>query len=367
MQSASVFQVCQMGWSARRFVYLAEIFAQSPQTSDPEAEAIHLCRAFNSNAASLEAINTAIRQGDADAADLLAWMKVKRLNWLPAVPLPPTLAADLQHRFDLDPEGYIDARVDPYPLITEAGAWGFEATWVADTLAASKARMAAFVGSRTSDCAVLIGNGPSLRHVDVESLRGQDVFISNYAIRHPQWQSVAKGVAVTNRLVAEQEPFAFQLPQMWKFHPIWLGHTLSDSPSTVWLNALGGPLFFPANILERAAWHATVSYFWLQILLHAGYRRVVMTGFDNSYSQPKNLPEGTLLRQDSDDPNHFDPAYFRGKVWQSADTDHMSATYRLALEAYQTKGCEIINSTVGGNLNDLPRQPLHDAIRMIPL
>ena len=367
MQPAAAFQACQMEWSARRFVYLAEIFAHSPDTNEAEAEAIHLCRAFNTNAVSLEAINVAIKQGDADAADLLAWMKVKGLNRLPAAPMRPGLAAELQHRFDLDPERYIEARVDPYPLITEAGAWGFEATWVADTLAASRARMAAFVDSRTSDCAVLIGNGPSLRHVDAETLRGQDVFISNYAIRHPQWQSVAKGVAVTNRLVAEQEPFAFQLPQMWKFHPIWLGHILNDSPNTVWLNALGGPLFFPSNILKRAAWHATVSYFWLQILFHAGYRRVVMTGFDNSYSQPKNLPEGTVLRQDSDDPNHFDPAYFRGKVWQSADTDQMSATYRLALEIYQAKGREIINSTVGGNLNDLPRQPLHDAIRMIPL
>lgn len=367
MPPTAVEQNCMSGWSQRGFVCLPELFPDAPVFGDPEAEAIRLCRAFNGNALSLAAIRTAIRVGDADAADLLAWMQVKGLDKLPAQPLGPAQAAALQQRFDQDPEAYIARRADPYPLITEIGAWGFDAGWVADSLAASRGRMEQFVASRTRDCAVLIGNGPSLRQVDPNTLRGQDVFISNYAIRHPDWHSVAKGVAVTNRLVAEQEPYAFQLTQIWKFHPIWLGHILADSTSTVWLNALGGPLFFPTNILDRAAWHATVSYFWLQILFHAGYRRVVMTGFDNSYSQPVNLREGTMLRQESDDPNHFDPAYFRGKVWQSADTTHMSATYRLARKTYESAGREIINSTVGGQLHDLPRQPLADAIRIIPL
>ncbi|MFN4156358.1 MAG: hypothetical protein ACK4HF_17055 [Paracoccaceae bacterium] len=358
---------CETGWGQRGYCLLSEVFAGAHQHADPDAEAMHLCRVFNRNAGSLAALRSAARHGNDEAANVLAWMAVHGLDTLPARPLPPGQARMLQTRFDADPEAFIESRKDPYPLLTEGGCWGFDPDWVAGSLDASRNRMAQFVHSRSSDCAVLIGNGPSLRQVCAQDLVGQDVFISNYAIRHPDWRAVAKGVAVTNRLVAEQEPHVFQLPQMWKFHPVWLGHVLGDSPQTVWLNALGGPLFFPTDLLRRAAWHATVSYFWLQILFHAGYRRVVMTGFDNSYSQPKGLPEGTLIRQETDDPNHFDPAYFRGKTWQSADTNHMSRTYRLARQVYEADGRQIINATVGGQLEDFPRLPLHDAINMVPV
>lgn len=365
MQSLPEYDLCCAAWANRGFVPLAELFALAAFLgSEIDAQARRLCLAFNGSAGSIAAIRNSVCMGDDEAANLAAWMDVHGQNILPARMLSMHHAEALRQRFDADPEGFIARSSEPYPLLTETNAWGFDADWVTETLARSRDRMTDFIAQRRSDVAVLIGNGPSLRHVSPDQLWGKDVFISNYAVRHRDWRHLARGLAVTNRLVAEQEPYAFQLPQMWKFHPLWLGHVLRDSSQAVFLNALGGPMFFSTNVLRRVAWHATVSFFWLQILYHAGYRRVVMTGFDNSYQQPKGLREGTLLHQDGDDQNHFDPAYFRGKVWQSADTRHMSQTYQLARAHFAADGRDIINSTIGGHLDDFPRMPLADAIRM---
>ena len=68
----------------------------------------------------------------------------------------------------------------------------------------------------------------------------------------------------------------------------------------------------------------------MQVRLAAEYRRVLLIGFDNSCRQPASVADGTLLRQEGKDVNHLDPAYFRGKLWQAADADHMAQTYALA-------------------------------------
>ncbi|MBC7739875.1 MAG: hypothetical protein H7245_22295 [Candidatus Saccharibacteria bacterium] len=159
-----------------------------------------------------------------------------------------------------------------------------------------------------------------------------------------------------------QEPALFGLCDLWRFHPVWLGHELADSPRTIWLNAVGGNLFFSSALDRQVAWHATVTYFWLQILFHAGYRRVAMIGVDHSYQQPQGTVEGTVLRQEGDDQNHFMLGYFRNRLWQAADTEHMGRTYSLARQVYEADGRELINCTEGGALELLPRRPLHEAL-----
>ena len=169
--------------------------------------------------------------------------------------------------------------------------------------------------ARARDVAVLVGNGPSLNKTDLSLLEDQDVFISNYAIKHQDLSRYAKGVAVTNYLVAEQEPYQFMLrDDVWKFFPFWLRNTIIPDDKTIMLDAQGGDLFFSEDITKRIAWHSTVSFFWLQILYHLGYKKVLMIGFDNSYNQAKSSKEGDMIKQEQDDPNHFDPSYFKGKT-----------------------------------------------------
>lgn len=250
-----------------------------------------------------------------------------------------------------------------YPYYQPGLTIGYDVAWIRSTLNAAKTRFTEFKEHRTSDTAILVGNGPSLNKVDFDLFNGRDVFLSNYAIKHPDLRAAAKGVAVTNYLVAEQEPYLFGLdPGVWKFFPFWLRHTIHPDDKTIFLNAEGGELFFSRDVVDRVAWHSTVSYFWLQILYSAGYDRVLMTGFDNSYKQSATAKEGDLVDQKDDDPNHFDPTYFKGKQWQAADTGKMEDTYVLSKKNFEESGRELVNCTVGGALEVLRRAPLSDEL-----
>lgn len=254
---------------------------------------------------------------------------------------------------------YSDPEFTAYPYHIPGRTYGYEIDWVRDALATAKGRFASFRQERTSDIAILVGNGPSLNRTDLSLLRGQDVFISNYAINHPLLKKLARAAAVTNYLIAEQEPYSFLMEdRMWKFYPFWLRNILAPDAKTIFLNAQSGELFFSKNVLESVAWHSTVSFFWLQILYSAGYKKVLMIGFDNSYSQNADAKEGDLIKQEKDDPNHFDPNYFKGKSWQAADTVNMEKTYTLSKTAYEEDGRELVNCTAGGKLEVLRRSSL---------
>lgn len=356
-------QACQKAWDRCRFVPFGLLIKAATVLAGEGAFEPVLQRlwwAFNGSEASGLAIRQASLKGNPDATTLLVLQERRFPDHPPRRPLDAAEGAALEARLLADPAGFVAGLGpgQPYPCLTDEGAFAFCPDWAGTALARGQERFARFTAQRKSDVAVLVGNGPSLRKIDLGRLRGQDVFISNYAIRHPELRRLAKGVAVSNPLVAEQEPYRFQLNTLWKFHPLWLGHCLRDTPESIHLNALGGPLFFSRDVTRSIAWHSTVSFFWLQILYSAGYRRVLLIGIDNQYQQAAGLSEGTRITQSADDPNHFDPQYFKGKVWQAADTGRMAETYQLARQQFEATGREIVNCTVGGALDVFRRASL---------
>lgn len=362
--SAEVF-ACETEWKAQGYVSLSSLFAAAAagDAVDVDQRAVRLCQAFNGAPAARAAIKNASARGRSDAANLAAWMTVQDLVPVQARALSWEQADALEQSLLADPDGVLAKGTQLYPLSCAGRHFGLDPHWIQDRLTQGRARFDRFVAARESDTAILVGNGPSLKQTDLSLLRGQDVYISNYAIRNDALRSCAKGVAVSNYLVAEQEPHVFQIDNLWKFHPAWMSHVLGDSDSTVWLQALGGSLFFGSAPRDRIAWHATVTYFWMQILYGAGYRRVLLIGVDNSYQQAPGLKEGDVVAQHDDDPNHFDPAYFKGKVWQAADTSHMAETYAKARAFYERDGREIVNCTVGGSLEVFRRASLAQMVR----
>jgi hypothetical protein len=365
--SQDILNICADIWTRAGFVPLGPIFRAAGQLAGAEQPVPDVVRrlilAFNGSADALRACRDAARTGNAEAEILLGYMRREGLDEEPLKPLSPTRFAEMEALLAADPDGFLEHEAAAfYPHATGGRSGGFRRGWVVETLARSVPRFDGFVAARRSETAILVGNGPSLKQMDLATFAGQDVFISNYAIRHPNLRQLARGVAVSNELVAAQEPHVFQLNGLWKFHPFWLGHVLGGSDRTVWLNARGGDLFFSGDVRRVIAWHSTVTFFWLQILYSAGYRKVLLVGVDNSYVQNPTAREGDLLRQVGDDPNHFDPGYFRGKLWQAADTTRMEQTYVMAKAAYEADGREIVNCGIGGRLELFRRAPLEQEL-----
>jgi len=358
-----ILQNCCDEWQEHGFVereLLEKLNNQQPYNKNRMDELRSLALLFNGSDISLAAIDKKANEGDDKARALMTSMQ----GWIDGGVPYKTINAKTYHKLrtilDANPDAVFNSpKLELYPYYTPGRNYGYDINWVRKSLERSTQLFEKFKAERTSDVAVLVGNGPSLNKTNLSLLKGHDVYVSNYAIKHPELSGMAKGVAVTNYLVAEQEPYQFYMDESkWKIFPFWLRNTFIPDDKTIFLNAEGGDLFCSDNVLQRVAWHSTVTFFWLQILYTAGYRKVLMIGFDHSYTQKANAQQGDVLLQSEDDPNHFDKNYFKGKKWQAADVDKMEETYLLAKGMYERDGREIVNCTVDGALEAFRRSSL---------
>jgi len=356
-------KACAEAWQERGYVPLRTIHSLAkavPLEGDFQKNVFDIFRAFNVSDLAFEAIQRDAKLGALEAIGVWQFIEDNKLNAPFFDRIESNQFAHLRKQLLSDPESFMNEGLAQasYPHHVPGRTYGYRSDWVEEVSLQAKDRMQMFADDRRSDTAILVGNGPSLRKIDFDLFRGQDMFVSNYAIKNTELARHARGVAVTNYLVAEQEPFWFKLGNIWKFHPLWLANTLAPTDRSVLLNALGGEMFFSKDVSKKVAWHSTVSYFWLQILYSAGYRKVLMTGFDHYYQQKKDAVEGQLIKQTTDDNNHFDPNYFKGKNWQAADVNKMEETYSLSKKFYEADGREIVNCTVGGHLEVFRRSEL---------
>lgn len=236
--------------------------------------------------------------------------------------------------------------------------WQFLRVWQQQLIDNSLFRFE-FLRSRIeSDTCVIVGNGPSLNQTNLDLLGGVDTFISNFALYDARLHKAAKYFSVTNYLVAEEIAKRVNIDRkLVKFFPYWLSHCFMDEENTYFFKSDGIPEF-SRDVRQNVSWLSTVSFFHMQIAFALGYRKVCLVGFDHSYQQRAGAPEGEILFETEDDPNHFSPTYFKHKYWQAADTDKMAAVYQLAKQAYERDGREIVNCTVGGRLEVFRRSDL---------
>ena len=85
-----------------------------------------------------------------------------------------------------------------------------------------------------------------------------------------------------------------------------------------------------------------------------GFEQVILIGVDHNSSVP-GKPNTTIVSQ-GDDPNHFNPAYFgKGFRWQLPDFETSEIGYRLARQAYESAGRQLLDATIGGKLAIFPK------------
>jgi FkbM family methyltransferase len=255
-----------------------------------------------------------------------------------------------------------DSRGHPYKSynVTDNFHRCFDANWYHDAKERGVRKLVSLSKWRRDVC-VIVGNGPSLNQTDLSLLKDADVIISNFATLNPQLFELASILTVTNNLVAQQGRVDFNNARKPKVFPIWLSNDLNETVETAFVEATVRPMF-NESLDGVFSWRSTVSFFNMQLAFALGYKKVLLVGFDHSYVQPQSVKEGDLIKQDKDDDNHFDPRYFKDKVWQAADTDNMEATYKLARAAFDAAGREIVNCTVGGRLEVFRRGDLSTEI-----
>jgi hypothetical protein len=232
-------------------------------------------------------------------------------------------------------------------------------------ITANEKRLLSFKGKHRGKRAFIIGNGPSLNQCDLNLLKDEITFgVNAIYLNREKMGFYPTYYVVEDEFVAEDrsdEINQFRGPT--KFFGNYLSYCIMDQPDVVWLNLRmnygpypGFPHF--SRNAARTLWvGGTVTYVCLQLAYYMELTEVYLIGFDHSYKIPMDAKmKGEEILSQSNDPNHFNPAYFgKGYRWHDPMVERMEQAFRRAREVYQGDGRKILNATVGGKLEVFDR------------
>jgi len=202
----------------------------------------------------------------------------------------------------------------------------------------------------------IIGNGPSLKHTDLDKLRNEFTFgLNRVYLLFPQLGFTTTYYVAINELVLEQcadEIRQLSLPKFitWRARN-WFKH----DEHTLFLDTdYTCTEEFSGDITRRVFEGYTVTYMAMQVAYFMGFEEAILVGVDHNYVTP-GTPNTTVVSA-GDDPNHFAPGYFgKGFRWQLPDLEGSERAYRMARRAYAQANRRIVDATVGGKLTVFPK------------
>ncbi len=220
----------------------------------------------------------------------------------------------------------------------------------------SLARLAELKDSQKGKRAFIIGNGPSLKKTDLTKLKNEFTFgLNRIYLMFPELGFSTTYFVCINSMVIEQcvaDITALPMPKFlsWRSHRFF---PAGAPPATFLYTTYDNPNF--ARDARGRMWEsATVTYVTLQLAYHMGFDQVILVGVDHSGSVPGKANSTIVLQ--GDDPNHFDPHYFGGGFrWQLPDFETSEIGYRLARQAYEAAGRQVVDATIDGKLTVFPK------------
>lgn len=202
----------------------------------------------------------------------------------------------------------------------------------------------------------IIANGPSLKRMDITTLKNEFTFSMNRAyILYAEWDFVPKYYVCINELVIEQ--FAKDILQlrMPKFINFSRRHCFKDYPDNDSLLFLRTGLNlsdrFCGDITHTITGGGTVTFACLHLAYYMGFSEVILIGLDHNFAE-KGTPNKTEVRHQTEDESHCHSAYFpKGTKWQLPDLYRSEIAYAIARKAFEDDGRSIFDATVGGKCN----------------
>jgi 6-hydroxymethylpterin diphosphokinase MptE-like protein len=254
-------------------------------------------------------------------------------------------------------------RAAPAPLWTAARSayYGLNrlAQWPAATFhpwrRASIRYLAGFKDLHRGQRCFIIGNGPSLKQTDLSRLRGECTFgVNRIYLMFPELGFPTTYYLSVNSLVIEQCAEEIRLLPIPKFVSWRSRRLIRPTDDMAFLHTTySGPKF--ATDARGRLWEgATVTNVALQLAFHMGFEQAILIGVDHNFTT-QGRPNTTVVSQ-GDDPDHFNAGYFgKGFRWQLPDLETSERGYRLARQAYERAGRQVLDATIGGKLAIFPK------------
>lgn len=210
----------------------------------------------------------------------------------------------------------------------------------------------------------IIGNGPSLRLMDLSLLKTEYTFgLNRIYLLFPELGFRTTYLVSVNDLVLGQCADELKALDMTKFVTWRARHWFADDPLSVFLDSdYTGAENFTKDASGRLFEGYTVTYVALQLAFYMGFDPVILVGVDHNFVTQG--PANQAVISGGDDPNHFAPDYFgKGFKWQLPDLEGSERAYRLAKEDYESAGRRILDATIDGKLTIFPKVTYGDLFR----
>ena len=193
---------------------------------------------------------------------------------------------------------------------------------------------------------VVICNGPSLKSLDITTLKGVDCFGLNRSyMAYENWGFVPKYFVCVNELVLNQFSHDIENINSVKFLNYSKKSLFSDENSYFLMLAFKDRVV--SSLQKPVSCAATVTFVAIQLALIMGYKRIGIVGLDHSFSGP-GRPNQTL-EAGAEDENHFMSNYFSGGIqWEYPDLDKNEKGYELLRKYAESRGVEIYDCTENG-------------------
>jgi len=217
----------------------------------------------------------------------------------------------------------------------------------------NRERLEAYRGLHDGQRCFIMGNGPSLAKMDLRPLANElTIGMNRVYLMFDELEFEPTYYCAANELVLEQfrdDIAALSMPRFLD----WNARASFDPADESILfvrQALTLSDFFGRDLRGSICSGGTVTYFAMQIAFYMGFHQVILIGVDHSFAD-KGTPNRAEVRRAAVDENHFHPDYFpKGSRWQLPDLLRSESSYRIARDAFEADGREIIDATEGGQL-----------------
>jgi hypothetical protein len=225
----------------------------------------------------------------------------------------------------------------------------------------SRAKLKAWKDRHRGQKAVIVCNGPSLLKSDLSLLKGVTTFgLNKINLLFDKSNFRPTYIVAVNKHVIEQNRDFFNKTEL----PLFL-----EAKSIGEVKPRSNVCYLHTSLQNKFAKDCsmslyrggTVTFVAMQLAYHMGFSNVALIGCDHSFATEG--PANKLVESGTRDDSHFDPNYFAGGVkWQLPNLPLSEYSYSLASETYKVAGRQLVNATVGGNLEVLSRISLEEFI-----
>lgn len=203
-------------------------------------------------------------------------------------------------------------------------------------------------GKHRGERGVIIGNGPSLAKMDLSFLRDVPCFgLNRIYVGFERFGFIPTYfVSVDNTIVRQCADDMAQIPctrmissESWEAFP--------EQEKTIFLRSrISYDGLFSRDPRKGLFLGASGTYVCMQLAYYMGFSEIVLIGVDHRYTQRGRPHE--VVQVDEDDPDHFDPNYYKGFQVPQFDKDWVDQAFLRARRYYEMEGRRIIDATVGG-------------------